>query len=161
MASFNDIIYKNIETSNNDIEQIVARYPWWSAARLRLYRSKGDKTKPATQLIAMLHPAGAIARGEIDIATLTALSHDELIDKFLKLDNLRIAAEEGEAEDISEVEIDNDDDFVSEELAEIYLHQGLYSQAIATYRKLSLLNSEKSIYFARLISEIENKATKQ
>ena len=157
MASFNDIIYKNIETSNNDIEQIVARYPWWSAARLRLYRSKGDKTKPATQLIAMLHPAVAIARGEIDIATLTALSHDELIDKFLKLDNLRIAAEEGDAEDISEVEIDNDDDFVSEELAEIYLNQGLYSQAIDTYRKLSLLNSEKSIYFAGLIAKIEEK----
>ena len=91
MASFNDIIYKNIETSNNDIEQIVARYPWWSAARLRLYRSKGDKTKPATQLIAMLHPAGAIARGEIDIATLTALSHDELIGGALRIAVLAVA----------------------------------------------------------------------
>ena len=157
MASFNDIIYKNISTSNNDIEQIVARYPWWSAARLRLYRSKGDKCKPATHLIAMLHPAGAIARGEIDLATLTALSHDELIDKFLKLDNLRIAAEEGDADDISEVEIESEDDIVSEELAEIYLNQGLYSQAIDTYRKLSLLNSEKSIYFAGLIAKIEEK----
>ena len=57
----------------------------------------------------------------------------------------------------SEVKIDDDDDFVSEELAEIYLNQGLYSQAIDTYRKLSLLNSEKSIYFAGLIAKIEEK----
>ena len=109
----------------------------------------------------MLHPQGAILRNEIDIATLTALSNDELIDKFLKLDNLRIAAEEGDAEDISEVKIDDDDDFVSEELAEIYLNQGLYDAAIDTYRKLSLLNSEKSIYFAELIAEIEDKINRK
>jgi tetratricopeptide (TPR) repeat protein len=157
MASFNDIIYKNIDASNNDIEQIVARYPWWSAARLRLYRSKGSKSKLATQLVAMLHPAGAIARNEVDLTKLTMLTHDELIDKFLKLDNLRITAEEGDADDISEVNIDESDDIVSEELAEIYLNQGLYEQAIDTYRKLSLLNSEKSIYFAGLIAKIEEK----
>ena len=45
---------------------------------------------------------------------------------------------------------------MSEEIAEIYKNQGLYAEAIATYRKLSLLNSEKSIYFARLIREIED-----
>ncbi len=157
MASFNDIIYKNIDVSDNDIEQIVARYPWWSAAHLRLYRSKGSKCKPATQLMAMLHPTGALARYDIDLTTLTSLSHDELIDKFLTLDNLRISAEEGDADDISVVEIDDTDDIVSEELAEIYLNQGLYNEAIDTYRKLSLLNSEKSIYFAGLIAKIEEK----
>ena len=43
------------------------------------------------------------------------------------------------------------------QLAEIYKNQGLYCEAIAIYRKLSLLNSEKSIYFAGLIDEIEGK----
>jgi tetratricopeptide (TPR) repeat protein len=66
-------------------------------------------------------------------------------------------AEEGDADDISEVEFGDDDDMVSEELAEIYLNQGLYDEAIDTYRKLSLLNSEKSIYFAGLIAKIEEK----
>ena len=79
------------------------------------------------------------------------------IDKFLNLDNYRIVAEEGDADDISEVEFGDDDDMVSEELAEIYLNQGLYDEAIDTYRKLSLLNSEKSIYFAGLIAKIEEK----
>jgi hypothetical protein len=157
MASFNDIIYKNIDASNNDIEQIVARYPWWSAARLRLYRAKGAKSDPKTELVAILHPLGAIARHDIDFAKLTTLSHDELIDKFLTLDNYRITAEDGDAEELDEAKFDDEDDIVSEELAEIYLNQGLYSEAIDTYRKLSLLNSEKSIYFAGLIAKIEEK----
>ncbi len=157
MASFNDIIYNNVDASTNDIEQIVARYPWWSAARLRLYRAKGAKSDIATHLVAILHPTGAIARHTIDFAKLTTLSHDELIDRFLTLDNYRITAEEGDAEELSEAQFDDEDDIVSEELAEIYINQGLYSHAIDTYRKLSLLNSEKSIYFAGLIAKIEEK----
>ena len=46
---------------------------------------------------------------------------------------------------------------VSEDLAEIYANQGLYDEAIDTYRKLSLLNSEKSIYFAGLIAKLKEK----
>jgi uncharacterized protein (DUF2164 family) len=78
----------------------------------------------------------------------------------LKRDDYRIVAEEGSADDLSRVEFDDDEDMVSEELAEIYLNQGLYDDAINTYRKLSLLNSEKSIYFAELIAQIEEKKKK-
>ena len=42
------------------------------------------------------------------------------------------------------------------EVAEIYLAQGLCDKAIAIYRKLSLLNPEKSVYFAELIGKLEN-----
>ena len=157
MAALIDIILCNSDASANDIEQIVARYPWWSAARLRLARVKGEKSDAKTELIAHLHPLGAIARHDIDIAKLTHLSTEDRIDKFLNLDSYRIVAEEGDADDISEVEFGDDEDMVSEELAEIYLNQGLYDEAISTYRKLSLLNSEKSIYFAGLIAKIEEK----
>ena len=71
----------------------------------------------------------------------------------------RIVAEEGEVvEEVrTEAELSGDDDLVTEDLAEIYLAQGLYDEAIAIYRKLSLLNPEKSVYFASLIDKIANK----
>ena len=50
--------------------------------------------------------------------------------------------------------LDDEDDLVSEDLAEVYLIQGLNTQAIEIYRKLSLLNPEKSVYFAEKIEQI-------
>jgi DNA-binding SARP family transcriptional activator len=114
-------------------------------------------TSEEDALIARLHPTATIHLQHVDIARLTQLTPDDLIERFLKRDDYRIVAEEGNAEDLSQVEIDTEDDLVSEELAEIYLNQGLYDDAIDTYRKLSLLNSEKSIYFAELIARIEDK----
>ena len=141
-----------------DIEAAVARYPWWSAARLSLARKQSHKEQDeATRLIAMLHPTALVERQTIDAARLTHLTTDDIIDRFLKRSDYRIVAEEGAAEDLAKVEIEEDDDMISEDLAEIYKNQGLYSEAIAIYRKLSLLNSEKSIYFAGLIDEIEGK----
>ena len=45
---------------------------------------------------------------------------------------------------------------LTEALAEIYLAQGLRDKSVAIYRKLSLRNPEKSVYFAELIGKIEN-----
>ena len=84
-------------------------------------------------------------------------SEGEIISRFLRKTDYRIVAEEGEvdSEIRTEAEIDEEDDLVSEELAEIYLAQGLKCEAIEIYRKLSLLNSEKSAYFAEKIENIE------
>ena len=71
---------------------------------------------------------------------------------------LRIVQEIGPlslAEVRTEADLTDEEDLVSEELAEIYLAQGLRAKAIDTYRKLSLLNPEKSVYFAELIGRIE------
>jgi hypothetical protein len=43
---------------------------------------------------------------------------------------------------------------VSESLAQIMLNQGKTDKAIEMYRKLSLLNPEKSSYFAHKIKEV-------
>lgn len=146
----------------NNIEQLLEQYPWWSALRLAVARNdNGDTMDAATRLIASLHPTATLRPADIDLELLRNVSTEDIIERFLKLDDYRIVAKDGDDSDLATPEISDDDEFVSEEIAEIYEKQGLYAEAIATYRKLSLLNSEKSIYFARLISDIENKAGKQ
>ena len=150
-----------MKTVNNhinigDMEGVIERYPWWSGVRLALARKmEAANYDAATRLMVTLHPTALIPRRKIDAERLTLITTDDLIDRFLKLGDYRIVAEEGAADDLSAAKNDEDDDMISEELAEIYKNQGLYSEAIAIYRKLSLLNSEKSIYFAGLIAEIE------
>ena len=140
------------------LEELVERYPWFTAARLRLLRERGIETADASlRLLAELHPTATIKRHAIDVETMCRLSTGDIIDRFLKRNDYRITAEEGDADDISKVEIEDVDDLVSEELAELYANQHLYAEAIDTYRKLSLLNSEKSIYFAGLIAQLERK----
>ena len=146
----------------NNIEQLLEQYPWWSALRLAVVRnSEGEINDAATRLIAMLHPTATLRPEEIDFESLRHVSEEDIIERFLKLDDYRIVAKDGDDSDLATPEIEDDEELVSEEIAEIYEKQGLYAEAIATYRKLSLLNSEKSIYFARLISDIENKVGKQ
>jgi tetratricopeptide (TPR) repeat protein len=50
--------------------------------------------------------------------------------------------------------IDKNDIIVSEPLAELHVKQGRIDQAIATYKKLSLQNPEKKIYFADKIKQL-------
>jgi hypothetical protein len=108
----------------------------------------------------MLHPTATLQPAYINLERLREVSTEDIIERFLKLDDYRIVAKEGDDSDLATPEMEDDDELVSEEIAEIYEKQGLYAEAIATYRKLSLLNSEKSIYFARLISDIEKKSAK-
>ncbi len=49
--------------------------------------------------------------------------------------------------------ISKEEGLVSETLAEIYIKQGKYDKAIEMYRKLSLRNPQKNVYFARKIEE--------
>lgn len=93
----------------------------------------------------------------IDAGALVRLTSEEVIDRFLREEDLRIVADEHapEGEVRTEPDLDEEDEIVSEELAEIYLSQGLREKAAAIYRKLSLLNPEKSVYFAELIRKTE------
>lgn len=123
-----------------ELDELLERYPWF---------------EPARQL--KLRMEGMVTRYDVDIEKIAEVSEGEIITRFLRKNDYRIVAEEGDVEgDVcTEADIDEEDDIVSEELAEIYLSQGLKNEAIAIYRKLSLQNSEKSIYFAEKIEKIE------
>ena len=135
-----DRILSGETLSQEELDGLLERYPWFSAAR---------------QLKAC-HEGGAL-RYSIDVEKIAEVSEGEIINRFLRKNDYRIVAEEGDVvnEVRIEADIDEEDDIVSEELAEIYLLQGLKNEAIEIYRKLSLLNSEKSVYFAEKIESIE------
>ena len=135
-----DKILAGESVSIEELDAILERYPWFSAAQ---------------QLKDNLE--GGALRYNVDVEKIAEISEGEIINRFLRKNDYRIVAEEGDVEgDVrTEADIDDEDDIVSEELAEIYLSQGLKCEAIAIYRKLSLLNSEKSIYFAEKIAQVE------
>ena len=126
-------------------------YPWCTTLR-----AVKNADSPLQNLLATSRGAGLLQLEGIDVERLAAVSNAELISRFLKVDDYRIVAEDGEvdAEVKTEADFDDDDDLVSEELAEIYAKQGLNSEAIEIYRKLSLLNPKKSAYFAAQIEKL-------
>ena len=80
----------------------------------------------------------------------------EVIDRFLASECGRIVPREGIPEgDIAAGSAVIDEELATEELAEIYLAQGLNDRARAIYAKLSLLYPEKSVYFATIIARID------
>ena len=131
----------------------VENYPWCT-----LLRVAKDNNTPLQRLLATNRGVSQIELLDIDVETLAAVTDSQLIDRFLKVGDYRIVAETGDdAEEIvTEASFDDDDDIVSEEIAEIYAAQGLKSQAIEIYRKLSLLNPKKSAYFADQIEKLSN-----
>ncbi len=136
---------------------LAERYGWFMAARALRHSHTGEEDAWLSLMAPWRAESACRAEG-IDIEALESLTSEDVIDRFLTHEDLRIVAEEGEPETevATEASLDDDDDLVSEDLAEIYLAQGLCDQAIAIYRKLSLRNPEKSVYFAKLIGNIEN-----
>ncbi len=135
---------------------ITPTYPWYNPSRISTWRSSGEGEAIARALVKN-RPLLVATLREVERGVFGYETTLDVIETFLKCDNLRIVAEAGEVEsDITiEVELEDIDDLVTEELAEIYLSQGLIVEAKGIYCKLSLLNSEKSVYFAELIEKLE------
>ena len=89
------------------------------------------------------------------------MSRKELIDKFIA-ENPSISRPKAEFYNpisMAQNSIIDKGDIVSETLAKIYLKQGYLDKAIEIYEKLSLLNPEKSVYFAAQIEKIKESQT--
>ena len=164
MSKKNDISAERVVIDAVDVEPLLRNERWsdLSAGKEPLQGEQQQQNiaekAAAKSVIGELCQQPQIIGKDIDIERLVRLTSEDIIDKFLSTEHHRIVAEEGEPESeiVVQAEFDDEDDFVSEELAEVYLAQGLKDMAKETYRKLSLLNPEKSIYFAELISKIEN-----
>lgn len=157
------IFQKNYEPADDCIE--IAREQVESLLRSERWMPEGELDE-ATDVVAkdsleqgtqMLYERPLLKVKAIDIERLVAVTSEDIIDRFLRVEPRRIVAEEGEVQQeiVTEADFDDEDDMVSEELAEVYLAQGLKDMAKETYRKLSLRNPEKSIYFAEIISKID------
>ncbi len=155
------------------LQTLLERYPWFTTARMMLSRIVG-KVDPVLSLYLATHPAPGlllhsaegvvVAEDSVDVVSAsdttgtagTDGSTIEVIDRFLARNRGRIVPHEGVPEgDIAVDSMVLDEDLATEELAEIYLAQGLKDQAKTMYTKLSLLYPEKSVYFAEIIARID------
>ena len=140
------------------VESLLSRFPAESYPWCTVLRVVSDNGSALQRLLATNRGVSQIDLLDIDVESLTEVTSGQLIDRFLKMDDYRIVAEEGDEADsiVTEAAFDDEDDIVSEEIAEIYVAQGLKMQAIEIYRKLSLLNPKKSAYFADQIEKLSN-----
>ena len=135
------------------LAEIVAFWPWFTTARVLLARVRGA-VDPCLEAAMLFRPTAGMWLESPVADDFCRHSNDEIIDTFLQKGEYRIVPQEDMPEtDLAAGEVE-DDDFVSEELAEIYLAQGLLKHARETYLKLSLLYPEKSVYFAEIIERI-------
>ena len=83
---------------------------------------------------------------------------NELIQRFIQEEPGVIQADKPtELEgDIAAGSVKEDDSYITDTLAKIYVKQGLLAKAIYAYEKLSLKYPEKSAYFAAQIEKIKN-----
>ena len=150
------------------LREAVVEWPWFMTARL-LHAAQTGETDTLVELHYSayprpLHPLVKISLEEFGIVETKVSSRrtgGELIEKFLRRGEHRIIPDDATPEDDEAArssEFDLSDDFISEELAEIYLAQGLNRQAKKIYKRLSLLNPEKSIYFAKIIEGLDDKS---
>jgi hypothetical protein len=84
------------------------------------------------------------------------LTNTELIDNFIRGEPKIIPdSEKVSTGDISADSVREDEGFITDTLAKIYVKQGYYSKAIFAYEKLILKYPEKSSYFAGQINKIK------
>lgn len=115
--------------------------------------STAGKKKPVKRPGAMEYDLGHLE--EIPAGKQKQISNVDLIDKFIK-EEPRIVPKPTffDPLDVARNSLLDNESVVSETLAEIYYKQGNLSKAMKIYKKLSLVNPQKSSYFAAQIEKI-------
>lgn len=161
---------KNITHSALSAEQLrelSERYPWWGAAKAALH-SGGEKIEGSVLYALRLRereaPVAPLLK-EVSAEELHRSPMLGIIDDFLREGEHRIVIDDNTTDELiggaHEADEELEEEFVSEELAEIYAKQHLFDLAIEIYQKLSLQNSQKSIYFAEIIDRLKQERSKE
>lgn len=148
------------------LQEWAKKYPWWGAVKIAL-DDKGERVEQG-----VVYAARARERLAPPVPQTKNFSSEEfnrnetldIIDDFLLVGEHRIVVDEltsDEALDRNQPIGEDEDEFVSEELAEIYVKQHLFDLAIEIYEKLSLQDSQKSVYFAELIEELKKRSLEE
>ena len=151
---------KNLKTINSpDFERVLKKGAVLVPDRVQLYKFLNNEisfeTLSDTQ--ETLNRTYSLEKEKTD------MSGDSLIDRFLRSDHRGFKRISGRQQD-EEITLDQriteksdleNDDLITETLANIYFEQKKYEKALMAYQKLSLKYPEKSIYFASRIKEIE------
>lgn len=151
-----------------ELDRLARRYEWFTTARRAraLLYGEADGRLLLPLMFSLTIPPVQATVPEVLVAETPAaapaepprLPEDDIIDRFLEHGGRRIVPDDSAGDDevpLAEVFEPDSDELASEELAEIYRSQGLYAESKEIYRRLSLLNPEKSIYFADVIAAID------
>ncbi|MBO5902901.1 MAG: hypothetical protein J6Q40_02745 [Tidjanibacter sp.] len=142
----------------NKFEGLAEKYPW--CAPLCIAKERQGEEKKSLSLLMRSLGATRATQYLLTAEQLSRPSTDSIIDKFMEVGEYKVIAQDDTPDNLewqSETMPNDEEEFVSEQLAEIYAQQGLFDQAKETYRKLSLLYPKKSIYFAELIEKLDNR----
>lgn len=143
----------------------------YSSALKRLALSIGDTSKLAKYIEDVTDISSSVAGSELKSIISQPRQSYQLADKGMKPESLtslathlvdtyttdkdrikRSEQSDDVAEDIEEEE--HSEELITETLAKIYLNQGLFREAIASYEKLSLKYPKKNAYFADRVRDI-------